>query len=301
LLHSIIITLCEVAIILATCTAIELIAPAESFSVKGRIQGTFNQAILTVFGPLAAWPLQELWISLNPNMVLPMWHWLKPFGLWGWLALVIILVILGDFCSYWRHRAEHRWFWPIHLVHHSARDLHAANSFGHPLQTIPHLLFVGIPMSFIEMGPGVPVAVSFLVLLSGFLIHSPTSAHLGMFRMLFVDNRFHRIHHSLEPRHFEKNFGIFLSFWDRIFGTTYEPGEEWPAVGLADIPPPRSALEYALMPFRRSMILSRLGSSRLPSSSAYAGGEKSEFLRSGPALSWDSRIVENSRETSVRS
>ncbi|MDB9522701.1 sterol desaturase, partial [Dolichospermum circinale CS-1225] len=31
------------------------------------------------------------------------------------------------------------------------------------------------------------------------------------------------IHHSVEPKHYDKNFGYILSFWDWIFGTLYVP------------------------------------------------------------------------------
>ena len=66
---------------------------------------------------------------------------------------------------------------------------------------------------------------------------------------MIVDNRFHRIHHSLEERHFDKNFGICFSIWDFLFGTAYEPGDEWPHVGLADRMPPNSVREFLLHPF----------------------------------------------------
>lgn len=35
----------------------------------------------------------------------------------------------------------------------------------------------------------------------GFYIHSPVDVHFWPMRKVLVDNRFHRIHHSLEPRH----------------------------------------------------------------------------------------------------
>jgi sterol desaturase/sphingolipid hydroxylase (fatty acid hydroxylase superfamily) len=61
-----------------------------------------------------------------------------------------------------------------------------------------------------------------------------------------VDNRFHRIHHSVEPKHFEKNFGIMFTVWDQLFRTAYFPRpDEWPKTGVAGIQPPRKLSDYA--------------------------------------------------------
>ena len=65
------------------------------------------------------------------------------------------------------------------------------------------------------------------------------------------DNQFHRIHHSLEERHFNRNFGTITPLWDVLFGTACFPkAGEWPKVGLADVPEPKTLREYLLMPFR---------------------------------------------------
>lgn len=53
----------------------------------------------------------------------------------------------------------------------------------------------------------------------------------------------------MEERHFDKNFGICFSFWDFLFGTAYDPGSEWPSVGLADMMPPSNVTEFLLYPF----------------------------------------------------
>jgi sterol desaturase/sphingolipid hydroxylase (fatty acid hydroxylase superfamily) len=130
--------------------------------------------------------------------------------------------------------------------------MHAANDIGHPLQAFYSLMFIGLPLSIIQVdGPAIPFAVGMFVSMLSFYIHSPIELHFGPLRKVIVDNRFHRIHHSLEERHFDKNFGICLSIWDHMFGTAYEPGDEWPKVGLAEIPAPRTIGDYLAIPFRR--------------------------------------------------
>jgi sterol desaturase/sphingolipid hydroxylase (fatty acid hydroxylase superfamily) len=45
----------------------------------------------------------------------------------------------------------------------------------------------------------------------------------------------HHIHHSVDSKHYDKNFGYILSFWDWIFGTLYIPiGHEKISFGLAN-------------------------------------------------------------------
>ncbi|MCX7287516.1 MAG: sterol desaturase family protein, partial [Rhodobacterales bacterium] len=45
----------------------------------------------------------------------------------------------------------------------------------------------------------------------------------------------HQVHHSIDPRHFNRNYGDILAFWDWIFGTLYIPqSDEQIRFGLGD-------------------------------------------------------------------
>ena len=60
------------------------------------------------------------------------------------------------------------------------------------------------------------------------------------------------MHHSREPEHADHNFATSTPLWDVLFGTAYFPrDDEWPAVGLSDVPEPHTVADYLLMPFRR--------------------------------------------------
>jgi sterol desaturase/sphingolipid hydroxylase (fatty acid hydroxylase superfamily) len=66
-----------------------------------------------------------------------------------------------------------------------------------------------------------------------------------------TDNRYHRIHHSPEPHHKDKNFAAFSSVWDLLFRTAYFPRpNEWPDTGLSDIGEPQRLSEFLWQPFR---------------------------------------------------
>lgn len=250
---------------LGICFALEWAFPRGE---RVRVADRFPGALLSLLSPasavILAWPLNLALQSVGLRFSVP----LDRLGLIGG---TIAMVLIVDFLVYWRHRAEHMIFWPIHVAHHVPTDLHAANGYQHPLQVIPNFLFMVVPLGLIDTGGfAMPFIVATYFSFMQLFIHSPTSLNFGPLNRIFVDNRFHRIHHSIEPSHFDKNFGINLSIWDQIFGTAYfpKPGE-WPKVGLAEVAPPQGVREFLLVPLR-AKIRVRLGIDELPSSSGHA-------------------------------
>jgi len=142
--------------------------------------------------------------------------------------------------------------WPFHAVHHSIEELHAANSYVHILEEAFRFVFMVMPLSLIPVvGAVEPKAFAVYFMVSQFFIHSPTKLNFGPLRYVLTDNVYHRIHHSKEPAHFNKNFGTTFTIWDQLFGTAYfpKPGE-WPETGLAEIRQPRTFREWLDLPLR---------------------------------------------------
>ena len=177
-------------------------------------------------------------------------------------AIHPIVVALGilvpmwtfDFFYYWFHRAQHRFgvLWRFHRVHHSIVHLNCLNSYHHVFEEMFRFPFIAVPLALL-----LKVDVPQLVLLSAFVstwglfIHSDTRINFGAFGWVFGDNVNHRMHHSIE--HFNKNFAAFFPIWDRLFGTYQKPERDTlPPVGLENVPPPGSGLDYVFMPFRRA-------------------------------------------------
>lgn len=173
----------------------------------------------------------------------------------GILSTYIILQI-GEFFYYWFHRLQHtsRFFWRFHAVHHSLEEMNAFNSNHHFTEEFFRIPFVTLPISLLfsfEQGY-VPFLFAFLLGWQSIYEHSTTKLHFGIFRYFIPDNRFHRIHHSVEKKHFNKNFGSGSALWDILFGTAYYPkNDEWPDTGLKNQPEPKSAIEFITMPFKR--------------------------------------------------
>lgn len=201
-------------------------------------------AIWLVSIPLVALPTSAVLFLLPRPLVslhLPM------------LAGAAVGLLVGDFFYYWYHRAMHRWFWPIHAVHHSIRDLNAVSAYIHPLDDLIRIGLVTIPSGLL-LGGAQPVTVTALGLvtvLHGHLNHAATKVSLGPLRRLLTDNRFHRLHHSFAPEHLDCNFGSSVTIWDQVFGTAVFPRPgEWPETGVPDRPEPEGVGAYLLQPFR---------------------------------------------------
>jgi sterol desaturase/sphingolipid hydroxylase (fatty acid hydroxylase superfamily) len=148
-----------------------------------------------------------------------------------WMAGIIVggAVVLYDFMTFYTHYLEHRVAagWEIHKVHHSAEVLTPiTNHRFHPLQEIfdnfGRVVPVGILLALPLEDNCANVGRAYLILntLSFYhLRHSHIALSYGRFEKYFLSPAQHHLHHSQEPQHWDKNFGLLLSCWDRMFGT----------------------------------------------------------------------------------
>lgn len=164
------------------------------------------------------------WLNITPIIPLS--------GIWGLIAALVI----GDFLYYWMHRAQHAIpaLWRFHRVHHSIEHMGAGTGYHHVSQIAIEYLFIALPVAFL-VGRNGALLVTVILSFHGFYLHSTIDAHFGRLGRWIADNRGHRIHHGIEPRHHDKNFGVPSLIWDRLFGTAYFPADdEWPDVGLSE-------------------------------------------------------------------
>jgi sterol desaturase/sphingolipid hydroxylase (fatty acid hydroxylase superfamily) len=226
-------------------TALEWAFPVGRFSLRSRLPGFGFWFVTLVLAAFMLAAVSALWRMLGVQPLVTV-----PLGSLGAAAAIAFAVLLADFTAYWNHRFQHRFLWRIHALHHSMTDLHAANGYGHFTERSLRFLLFAVPLTLVRFdGPQVPLAIVMTRELLERYIHCPTRLHFGPLRRVLVDNRFHRIHHSTRPEHFDRNFGILFSFWDRMFGTAVEP-KEWPDTGVPGILPPGSIGDYVMFPLR---------------------------------------------------
>jgi sterol desaturase/sphingolipid hydroxylase (fatty acid hydroxylase superfamily) len=174
----------------------------------------------------------------------------------GPMAVVVLLVVF-DFLSYWYHRLCHRvgFLWEAHAFHHAATDLNLfTGNRVHPIEDGAKHVFIALPMAMVGVPTAVLVEVFVLRRIIDILQHSALPWDYGWAgRWLFFSPLGHRVHHSTDPRHFNKNFGDILVIWDRLFGT-YHPAVACERVGLDGYALNRNPLQDLGETSRRSVI-----------------------------------------------
>jgi sterol desaturase/sphingolipid hydroxylase (fatty acid hydroxylase superfamily) len=76
-----------------------------------------------------------------------------------------------------------------------------------------------------------------LFLLFGLFPHMNARIDLGPLTRVILGPQVHRLHHSIDPAHFNTNFAGAFPVWDLAFGTYREPDRgEFPLTGLDAVP-----------------------------------------------------------------
>ena len=79
-----------------------------------------------------------------------------------------------------------------------------------------------IPLALIGYRPVDIVLIYLLTQGWGTFVHTRLIRKLGPLEYIFTTPSHHRVHHGRNPRYLDKNFGMFLIVWDKLFGT-FEP------------------------------------------------------------------------------
>lgn len=187
---------------------------------------------------------------------------------WAPMALALALFVVDDFLRFFAHWTEHKvpLLWRLHKVHHSAQVLNFVTAERHhPLSMTYFSLIAMCGAASVnglflwlfhqQLSPtGLLGANLFWIvsnLAGGTLRHSPTWFSFGpRIERWIISPAQHQIHHSTDPRHFDRNMGGTLAIWDRLFGTLYVPQErEILTFGLGEETPAyRSLLGLYLQP-----------------------------------------------------
>ena len=61
------------------------------------------------------------------------------------------------------------------------------------------------------------------MLAGGVLRHTNVWVSFGFLNWLIISPAQHQIHHSRDPKHWDKNFGYMLAVWDLLFHTLSVP------------------------------------------------------------------------------
>jgi sterol desaturase/sphingolipid hydroxylase (fatty acid hydroxylase superfamily) len=121
------------------------------------------------------------------------------------------------------------------LVHHAQRELNAFTAFrAHPVDTAVFKSIQFLPLFVLRNGLEGSTVLVFAYVGWTHLVHSNIRTDLGPLRFVFVSPQAHRVHHSIDARHYEHNYGVVFSLWDRLFGTRWHGRDDYPDTGVDD-------------------------------------------------------------------
>ena len=144
-----------------------------------------------------------------------------------WFALFI----LEDFSFYIEHRVDHycRIFWAVHVTHHSSEEFNLSTGFrSSVLQPVYRFIYF-VPLAFLGFHPLDIVFMYSITQTYGILVHTKYINKMPRwFEWIFVSPSHHRVHHASNTIYLDKNMGMCLIIWDKLFGTFQEEVKEVP-------------------------------------------------------------------------
>ncbi len=216
---------------------------------RGQDVYRFNDAV----SDLSAGIFQQVSLIFSKGLLIAVYAWayqarvidLSPKSVLTWLAAIVLV----DFFYYWWHRLSHEvnFLWAAHVVHHSSEEYNLAVALRQGVFTPFTITPFHLPMALLGIPPLVMVAVDSFNTLYQFWIHTRLIGRLGFLEKWINTPMLHRVHHAINPRYLDKNYGGTFIVFDRLFGTYIEESE--PAVyglvkPLADFQPLSAQFHY---------------------------------------------------------
>jgi sterol desaturase/sphingolipid hydroxylase (fatty acid hydroxylase superfamily) len=149
----------------------------------------------------------------------------------------ITITLAKDFAFFIVHYAAHKtpFLWEFHKVHHSATVLNPFTQYRlHPIEMIINnvvaiFVFALVTGTFDFMSDnqihqytlyGIGIFSFLFLSLGANLRHSHVKLRYpAILEKILISPYQHQIHHSSDPKHYNKNMGGKFAIWDLIFGT----------------------------------------------------------------------------------
>ncbi len=214
----------------------------------------WNDFIYTALHRLGLFSL-AIFFALDPVLdhLLAQWHLrgLQTFNLeslWpgmGPLTSFFLYLVVLDFFDYWYHRAEHHfnWWWALHSLHHSQRDMNLwSDNRNHLLDDLLRDVYMGVIAILLGVAPSQYVLLVSLSRALQSLQHANIRLHFGRWgERLLVSPRYHRTHHAIGLGHESQgagslggcNFAVLFPIWDMLFRSA-NFSTEFAATGVRD-------------------------------------------------------------------
>ena len=225
----------------------EVAAPRRRREIPRVIRWTNNLALLVLDTAILRLTFPIIAVGLAVMAEDRGWGLFNNIDVPFWLAIVVSMLLL-DLAIYLQHVMFHAipGLWRLHRMHHADLDFDATTGLHfHPVEI---LISMGIKLAVVAaLGPPAVAVLLFEVILNATALFNHANIDLPrpvdrVLRLIVVTPDMHRVHHSVDPRETNSNYGFNLPWWDRLLGTYIAPpakGHEGMEIGIEQFRTPR--------------------------------------------------------------
>ena len=122
---------------------------------------------------------------------------------------------------YWLHRVDHstRLFWAVHVTHHSSSLFNLTTGFRSSVFQPLYRFAYFIPIALLGFHPLDILLMYSITQTYGIIVHTQMINKMGILEHVLVTPSHHRVHHASNIPFLDKNLGMILIIWDKLFGT----------------------------------------------------------------------------------
>lgn len=166
--------------------------------------------------------LTNLTVKLSTFVILSFTYQFRLFQIHNVYLYWFVLVVIQDFLYWVLHYTGHycRFFWAMHVTHHSSELFNFTTGFRSTVFEPFYRVFFYLPLALMGF-TALDILYAYLITqLYGNLVHTQYKIPLPRwYGWLFVTPSHHRVHHASNIPYLDKNMGMVLIIWDRLFGT----------------------------------------------------------------------------------
>ncbi len=201
----------------------ELLLSHWQYQQKYTIKDTFTNVYLMLLNAGIDLAFRVVYVSIFQYCyVHKLINW--QIGFFYWAAILVS----EDFLYYWLHRFDHeiRFFWAAHVTHHSSEQYNFSVGFRSSVFQPLYRFIYFIPLPFLGFKPLDILFIYAATQIWGIFVHTQLIKKMGWLEYILVTPSHHRVHHASNPKYLDKNMGMFLILWDKLFGTFQPELEE---------------------------------------------------------------------------
>lgn len=210
--------------VLAAMAIWEVAAPRRRREIPRVIRWTNNMALVVLDTAILRLTFPIIAVGLAVMAEDKGWGLFNNIDVAPWVAVLVSMLLL-DLAIYLQHVMFHAvpGLWRLHRMHHADLDFDATTGLRfHPIEI---LISMGVKLAVVAaLGPPAVAVLLFEVLLNATALFNHANIDLPrpvdrVLRLFVVTPDMHRVHHSIDPRETNSNYGFNLPWWDRLLGT----------------------------------------------------------------------------------